>query len=57
MALKIRNENDSQSIIEQELTTLEVQSSRLQTLEVLKKSAATQRLVPIGETPESIVVK
>jgi len=57
MALQIRNENDAQSIIEQELTTLEVQSSRLQTLEVLKKSAASQRLVPIGETSESIVVK
>jgi|GEM_PF-1247165 len=55
-ALQLRQEEEKQSELRQELTTLEVQSSRLQSLQNLNQSAATQGLVPVTESPETITI-
>lgn len=50
---QIRTQDDLQKQQSQEMTTLEVQSSRLQSLQNLNQTAQTQGLVPIGN-PETL---
>lgn len=54
-ALELRRQEEKQTDLQKELTTLEVQSSRLQSLQNLSQSANNQGLVPITN-PESITV-
>ena len=52
-SVDIRNQDKLQSDQSKEMTTLEVQSSRLQSLQNLNQFAQSQGLVPVG-VPESI---
>ena len=52
-SVDIRNQDKLQSDQSKEMTTLEVQSSRLQSLQNLNQFAQSQGLVPVG-APESI---
>lgn len=54
--IELRNLTDKQAGLDQELTTLEINASRWQSLQNLSGSAANQGLVPIGSNPESITV-
>jgi len=52
---EIRSQDSAQGDLGQEMTTLEVQSSRLQSLQNLNQTAQTGGLVPVGN-PETITV-
>lgn len=54
--IELRNLADRKETLDQELTTLEVNASRWQSLQNLSQSSQSQGLVPIGGTPESITV-
>jgi len=56
-ALQLRQEEAKQQQLRQELTTLEVQSSRLQSLQNLSQSPAAQGMIPIGEEVPVIIVQ
>lgn len=54
-SMDIRVQDKLQGDQSKEMTTLEVQSSRLQSLQNLNQFAQSQGLVPVG-TPESITI-
>ncbi|MEK7535214.1 MAG: hypothetical protein AAB613_02985 [Patescibacteria group bacterium] len=54
-SVNIRAEEKLQNDQSKEMTTLEVQSSRLQSLQNLNQFAQNQGLVPVG-TPEIIIL-
>lgn len=54
---EISNQEDQKTEINKKLKTLEIDASRLQSLDKLSNSAATQGLVPTGNITESITVK
>ncbi len=55
MSVDIRAEDKLEGDQSKEMTTLEVQSSRLQSLQNLNQFAASQGLIPIG-TPETLIL-
>lgn len=55
-AVDLRKEEEKKSQLQQELTSLEVQSSRLQSLQNLSQSAGTLGLIPVTETPETLTI-
>jgi len=53
---EIRNLDKKRADLEKELTTLEVNASRLQSLQSLNQAATNAGLVPIGNSLETIVI-
>lgn len=55
-ALELRRLEEKKKDLNQELTTLQVNASRLQSVQSLTQSANTQGLVPVGSTLETVTV-
>lgn len=55
-AIRLRNEESKQKELQQELTSLEVQNSRLQSLQNLSQTAIQQGLIPVTEVPGTIEI-
>ncbi len=54
--ITLRNLEDQKSAAKQELTTLQVNAGRLQSLPTLSQTAKDQGFVPIESNPETITV-
>ena len=54
--IELQNLQKQKTGLDQQLTTLQVNSSRLQSVQTLNQSAATQGLVPIEQNPQTITV-
>lgn len=54
--IEIHNLQKQKTGLDQQLTTLQVNSSRLQSVESLNQAAQSQGLVPIEDNPQTITV-
>ena len=54
--LQLRNLENQKTDLNKELTTLQVNASRLQSLQTLNQSATTQGLVPVSGSADTITV-
>lgn len=55
-AIELRKLEDRKKDLNQELTTLQVNASRLQSVQALSQSASTRGLVPVDKSLETITV-
>lgn len=54
--IELQNLQKQKTGLDQQLTTLQVNSSRLQSVQTLNQSAAAQGLVPVEPNPATVIV-